>query len=385
MSRSSIARSTISDDLILNAAMNQQIRFCTSSDRVKLAYAISGDGPPLAMAAPWLTHLEHQWKSLAWRPWLEAFSGEHTLLRYDSRGCGLSDRNVADVSFESSVRDLECVVDAAGFEHFALLGACQGGPTAIEYAARHPERVTRLVLYGTYARGRTKRTNIPQQVEKGKVLLDMTRLGWGDENHAFLQAWASQFQPGGTLEHLRSWSEQQRAATSSEMAVRLIEVGWNIDVTHAAGRIRCPVLVVQAERDKVVPLEEARLLAGRISNCRFVQLDSENHMPLPDEPAWPRFLAEVRSFLAEPAGERTSVRKGLALGELSPQERNVLEGIARGLDNSEIAASLGLSEKTVRNHVTRVFDKIGVQQRYQVIILAREAGLGTTPGPGAMH
>jgi pimeloyl-ACP methyl ester carboxylesterase/DNA-binding CsgD family transcriptional regulator len=365
-------------------AMNQQIRFCTSSDLVKLAYAISGEGPPLAMAAPWLTHLEHQWSSLAWRPWLEAFSKEHRLLRYDSRGCGLSDRNVAEVSFESSVRDLECVVDAAGFDRFPLLGACQGGPTAIEYAARHPERVTRLVLYGTYARGRTKRTNIPQQVEKGKVLLDMTKLGWGDENHAFLQAWASQFQPGGTLEHLRSWSEQQRAATSSEMAVRLIEVGWNIDVTQAAGRIRCPVLVVQAERDKVVPLEEARLLAGLIPNCRFVQLDGENHMPLPDEPAWPRFLSEVRGFLAEPATE-TSVRKTLALGELSPQERNVLEGIARGLDNSEIAASLGLSEKTVRNHVTRVFDKIGVQQRYQVIILAREAGLGTTPGPGAMH
>jgi pimeloyl-ACP methyl ester carboxylesterase/DNA-binding CsgD family transcriptional regulator len=372
--------------------MSQQIRFCTSSDRVKLAYALSGEGPPLAMAAPWLTHLEHQWRSLAWRPWLEAFSQEHTLLRYDSRGCGLSDRDVAEVSFESSVRDFECVAEAAGFERFALLGTCQGGPTAIEYAARHPERVSRLVLYGTYARGRTKRVDVPQQVEKGRVLLEMTKLGWGDENHAFLQAWASQFQPGGTLEHLRSWSEQQRAATSSEMAVRLIEVGWNIDVTQAARRISCPVLVVQAERDKVVPIEEARLLAGLIPNCRFVQLDSENHMPLADEPAWARLLAEVRSFLAEPLAVRGDVgaargagRNPLALGDLSRQERNVLEGIARGLDNSQIAASLGLSEKTVRNHVTRVFDKIGVQQRYQVIILAREAGLGMTEGPASLH
>jgi pimeloyl-ACP methyl ester carboxylesterase/DNA-binding CsgD family transcriptional regulator len=363
--------------------MNQQIRFCTSSDGVKLAYALSGEGPPLAMCAPWLTHLEHQWRSLAWRPWLEAFSQEHRLLRYDSRGCGLSDRDVADLSFESWVRDFECVVEAAGFERFALLGACQGGPTAIEYAARHPERVSHLVLYGTHARGRAKRVNSPQQVEKGRVLLEMTKLGWGDENHAFLQAWASQFQPGGTLEHLRSWSEQQRAATSAEMAVRLMETGWNIDVTQAARRIRCPVLVVQAERDVVAPIEEARLMAGLIPNCRFVVVDSQNHMPLADEPAWPGLVAEVRSFLAEPVAAPGNGRKSLPLGDLSPRERSVLEGIARGLDNAQIAASLGLSEKTVRNHITRVFNKIGVQQRYQAIILAREAGLGMAERPAA--
>jgi pimeloyl-ACP methyl ester carboxylesterase len=360
--------------------MNQQIRFCTGTDGVKLAYALSGEGPPLAMCAPWLTHLEHQWQSLAWRPWLEAFSQGYTLLRHDCRGCGLSDRQVADVSFESWVRDFECVVDAAGFERLALLGTCQGGPTAIEYAARHPERVSHLVLYGTYARGRAKRVNTPQQVEKGKVLLEMTRLGWGDENHAFLQVWASQFQPGGTLEHLRSWSEQQRASTTPDMAVRLMEAGWQIDVSPAARRIRCPVLVIAADRDVVTPIEEARLLAGLIPDCRFVQVDTVNHMPLPDEPAWQRIVAEVRSFLAEPAAAPPPVRRTLPLGELTPQERNVLEGIARGEDNATIAASLGLSEKTVRNHVTRVFDKIGVQQRYQAIIRAREAGLGTTQG-----
>jgi pimeloyl-ACP methyl ester carboxylesterase/DNA-binding CsgD family transcriptional regulator len=360
--------------------VNQQIRFCTSGDAVKLAYAVSGDGPPLAMSATWLTHLEHQWRSMAWQPWLDGFSG-HTLLRYDSRGCGLSDREVADVSFESWVRDFECVVDAAGFEQFPLLGTCQGGPIAIEYAARHPERVSHLVLYGTFARGRLKRTNLPQQVERGKALLELTRLGWGDENHAFLQMWASWFQPGGTLEHLRSWSEQQSAATSAEMAVRLFEVVWNIDVTQAAQRIRCPVLVVQAERDAVTPMEEARLLAGLIPNCRFVQFDSENHMPLADEPAWPRMLGEMRSFLTVPETRRAAGRSILALGDLTPRERDVLESIARGLGNAEIAVSLGLSEKTVRNHITRVFDKIGVEHRYQAIVLARDAGLGVAAAP----
>jgi len=161
------------------------------------------------------------------------------------------------------------------------------------------------------------------------------------------------------------------------MAVRLMESGWNIDVTQAAGRIQCPVLVIAADRDVVTPLEEARLLAGLIPDCRFVQVDTVNHMPLAEEPAWRRIVEEAKSFLAEPTAAPARPRRMLPLADLTPQERNVLEGIARGQDNAEIAESLGLSEKTVRNHITRVFDKIGVEQRYQAIILAREAGLGT--------
>ncbi len=356
--------------------MNQNIRFCTSADGVKLAYALSGEGSPLVMSATWLTHLEHQWQSLAWRPWLEAFSREHKLLRYDSRGCGLSDRNARDLSFETWVQDFECVVEAASFRRFSLLATCQGGPIAIEYAARHPQRVSRLILYGTYARGRLRWDDRPNEVEKARLLLDLTRLGWGRENHAFLQVWAAHFQPGGTLEHLRSWCEQQRAATSADVAVRLLEIGWNVDVRQAARKIKCPVLIVHPERDAVVPVDEGRMLASLIPDCRFVPLDSENHMPLPEEPAWPRLLDEMRRFLAEPSVAVAAGRKALPLDELTPRERAVLEGIAEGLDNAEIAVSLELSEKTVRNHITRVFDKIRVEHRYQAIVLAREAGLG---------
>jgi len=356
--------------------MNQDIRFCTSADGVNLAYAVSGEGPPLVMSATWLSHLEHQWQSLAWRPWLEAFSRDHKLLRYDSRGCGLSDRDVSDLSFENWVRDFECVIEAAGFPHFDLLATCWGGPVAIEYAARHPERVNHLVLYGTYGRGRLRRSDLPNEVDKGQVLLDLTRLGWGRENHAFLQVWASAFQPGGTLEHLRSWCDQQRAATSAEIAARLLEIGWNTDVREAARKIKCPVLMVHAERDAMVPIDEGRRLASLIPGCRFIQLDSENHMPLADEPAWPRLVDEVRRFLAEPCAATANGRNALPLGTLTPRERAVLEGIAEGLDNAEIAALLGLSEKTVRNHITRVFDKIGVEHRYQAIVRARDAGLG---------
>ena len=363
--------------------MSQEIRFCTAADGVKLAYAISGEGPPLVMSASWLTHLEHQWRSLAWRPWLEGFSRAHTLLRYDSRGCGLSDRGLGEISFETWVRDFECVIDAAGFDRFALLGTCQGGPIAMEYAARHPERVSHLVLYGTYVRGRFKRTNIPLQPEKARVLLDLLRLGWGQENHAFLQVWATQFQPGGSLEHLRSWSEQMRAATSAESAARLLPISWHLDMTETVRRLAVPVLVLHPERDAVVPIEEGRLLASLIRDCRFVQLDSQNHMPLADEAAWPRLLAEVQTFLGQKSAAPHPSRPSLPLDDLTPRERNVLECIARGQDNSEIAASLGLSEKTVRNHVTRVCDKIGVEHRYQAIVLARDAGLGAgTSVPG---
>ena len=181
--------------------MKQSIRFCTSSDGVKLAYAVTGDGPPLVMSATWLTHLEHQWLATPGpgsRGSRRSFPRSHTLLRYDSRGCGLSDRGIDNLSFETWIKDFEKVIDAAGFGRFSLVSTCWGGPVAIEYAARHPERVDRLVLYGTYARGRLRRSDQPKEVEKARVLLDLTRLGWGLENHAFLQVWANHFQPGGS-------------------------------------------------------------------------------------------------------------------------------------------------------------------------------------------
>jgi len=356
--------------------MDQSIRFCTTADGVRLAYAMSGDGPPLVMSATWLTHLEHQWRSLAWRPWLDAFTSEHKVLRHDSRGCGLSDRNIGELSFETWVRDLECVVEAAGLRRFAMVGTCWGGPIAVEYAVRHPERVSHLVLYGTYARGRLHRTDSSAEVKKGTILRDLTQLGWGQENHAFVQIWSSLFQPGGTLEHSRSWCDQMRAATSAETAIRLFRIAALADVRDVARKVRCPALIVHSERDLVAPIEEGRLLASLIPDSRFVQLDSENHMLLADEPAWPQLVAEVRRFLAEPDSAVAARGKSLPLGELTPRERAVLEAIAKGLDNAEIARLLRLSEKTVRNHITRIFDKIRVKHRYQAIVMARDAGLG---------
>jgi pimeloyl-ACP methyl ester carboxylesterase/DNA-binding CsgD family transcriptional regulator len=358
--------------------MHQRIEFCTAADGAKLAYATSGDGPPLVISASWVTHLESQWNSLTWRPWLEAFSREYTVVRYDSRGCGLSERQLDGVTFETWVSDFQCVVEAAGFRQFSVLGTCLGGPIAMAYAARHPDRVKRLVLYGTALRGRLRRLDRPQEVEKARLLLESLRLGWGPENQAFVQVWASLFQPGGTLAHMRSWCAQQTIATSAEIAARLLPIFFDLDMTPTVRHIRCPALVAHADRDRVVPLEEGRELARLIPDARFVLLDSENHIPLADEPAWPHFLAETRSFLNAHETAEGCAHGGLALDELTVRERKVLECIARGLDNAEIACSLSLSEKTVRNHVTRVFDKIGVEHRYQAIVRAREAGLGVS-------
>lgn len=357
------------------ASRDQDIRFCTTSDGVKLAYAVSGAGPPLVMSATWLTHLEHQWRSLAWRPWLDAFSRGRKVLRYDARGCGLSDRDTSGLSFDNWVSDFEHIINSASFSRFDLLATCWGGPIAITYAARHPERVNRLILYGTYALGRLRWNDRPKEIEKARVLLDLTRLGWGHENHAFQQVWATAFQPSGTLEHLRSWCDQQRAATSAETAVRLLQIGWNADVREAARKVKCPVLILHPERDAVVPIDQGRLLASLIRDARFVQIDSQNHMPLADEPTWPFIVEEIAGFLKLSA-ECATTNRALPLKELTPRERAVLEGIAEGLGNAEIAASLSLSEKTVRNHITRVFHKIGVEHRYQAIVRAREAGLG---------
>ncbi|MGA8007698.1 MAG: alpha/beta fold hydrolase [Burkholderiales bacterium] len=356
--------------------MGQQIRFCSSFDGARLAYAISGRGAPLVMSSTWLGHLEYDWRNLAWRPWLEHFSREYTMLRYDMRGTGLSDRSFTNVSSETWARDFEAIVETAGFDRFPLLGICQGGPTAVEFAARHGARVSRLILYGTYARGNFARSERPRELAKAKLFIDMARLGWGREDHEFMQVWASLFQPGGGIDHLRSWNELQRQAIAEENVPAFFEAAFRTDVQDAARRIKCPTLVIHASRDKAVHVEEGRRLAGLIPGARFVELDSENHMLLPEEPAWARLIEEVRTFLREPNEPGRFAGIIPRLETLTERERQVLEGIARGLGNNEIAAELALSEKTVRNHITRVFDKIGVAHRYQAIVLAREAGLG---------
>lgn len=350
--------------------MRQHVRFCKSFDGAEIAYAVSGSGPPVLMLPSWLSHLEYQWRSVAWRPWLEALSERYRLIRYDPRGCGLSDRNVDALSFDAWVADAAAVADAVGEDSFSLIGICQGGAIAVAYACRHASRVSRLVLYGTYARGRDRRGSIPLEPEKARVMLEMLRLGWGQEDSAFMRAFATQFQPEGGIEHLRSWCELQRRATSAENAVRMTEIMFDIDIRDLAAGIGCATLVAHPDRDAVVPAEEGRLLARTIPGAQFLSLDSPNHFILPEEPAWTVFREALHAFLPAPVSEDGS------FGELSPREREVLHCLAQGHDNHQIAARLCIGEKTVRNHVSSIFSKLGISSRALAVVRAREAGFG---------
>jgi pimeloyl-ACP methyl ester carboxylesterase/DNA-binding CsgD family transcriptional regulator len=356
------------------SASAQEIRFCTAPDGARIAYATVGKGLPLVRAAHWLTHLEFDWQGPVWRPWLTALSRDNTLIRYDARGCGLSDWDVADVSLDAWIADLETVVAAAGLARFALLGASQSASVAIAYAVKHPERISHLILYGGFARGRLKRGS-PEQVEEAETELRLIRLGWGRENPAFRQAFTTGFIPDGTPEQLRWFNELQRVSTSPGHAARIVQAASTIDVSDLLPRIAVPTLVLHSRDDARVPFDEGRRLASAIPNARFVPLEGRNHILLESEPAWPRFLAEIRGFLST-GGPAAGLTAG-ALPELTAREKEVIELLARGLANDEIAARLGISPKTVRNQVSALFQKLGVSSRAQAIVKAREAGLGT--------
>jgi len=351
--------------------MNQQIRFCRSRDGTRIAYALTGGGPPLVKAPHWLTHLEYEFRSPIWQPWIEALSRGQTLLRMDQRGCGLSDREIADLSFEALVLDLEAAADAAGFERFALLGHSQGAAIAVEYAARHPGRVSHLVLLGGYARGRLQRDPSPEARAEFAAQLKLVELGWGRDDPAYRHMFSTQFAPGGSLELINSMSELQRMSASPANAVRIMQAFLDIDVQAAAQRIACPALLLHGRGDRRVPFEEGRRLAGLIPGARLVTLETENHILLEKEPAFARFFEELHAFVPRkaPAAEG-------AFGQLTAREREVLELIAQGRDNAQIAARLELSEKTVRNNITHIFDKLGVENRSQAIVLARNSGFG---------
>jgi pimeloyl-ACP methyl ester carboxylesterase/DNA-binding CsgD family transcriptional regulator len=354
------------------SAQTQQIRFARSPDGVRLAYAGSGRGHTLIKAATWLSHLEYDWESPVWRHVLQDLSSRYQLVRYDERGCGLSDWEVPELSFDSWVRDLEIVVDAIGAERFALLGLSQGASIAIAYAVKHPERVTHLVLHGGYARGRLVRSRTPQQVEEAEVMCRLAEMGWGKSDPSFRQFFTTQFIPDGSPQQHAWFNELERISTSPRNAATFMRAFNTIDVTALLARVRCPTLVLHSTRDVRVPFEEGRLVAMGIPGAQFVPIESGNHLLLEGEPGWQRALAEIEAFLPSGAAAGADPR----IAGLSPRLTGLLDLMAQGRDNAQIAAVLGLSEKTVRNHITQLFDRLEVESRAQAIVLARDNGMG---------
>jgi pimeloyl-ACP methyl ester carboxylesterase/DNA-binding CsgD family transcriptional regulator len=275
------------------------------------------------------------------------------------------------MSVESWVEDLEAVAEANGLKRFTLFGMSQGGAIAIAYAARHPDKVARLVLFGAYARGVLRRELTPQQRDEANTLVKLIRLGWGRDNPAFRQVFTSQFIPDGTREQHDWFNELERISASPENAARIVETLYGLDVTAEAQKVRVPTLVMHSRADERVPFEEGRQIAALIPSARFVPLDGRNHVLLSGEPAWRRFLEEFRAFAGDGKDDNDTLRQS----GLTESELQVLALIARGLDNGDIAASLKKSEKTVRNQVTSIFAKLGVKTRAQAIVLARDSGI----------
>jgi class 3 adenylate cyclase/pimeloyl-ACP methyl ester carboxylesterase len=281
-----------------SGALTQEIRFCTAPDGVQIAYSTLGQGPPLVRTGHWLTHLEFDLESPIWRGLYRALARDYTFVRYDTRGNGLSDRTVDDISFDALVSDLEVVVDAAGLNRFALLGISQGALFSIEYVRRHPERVSHLILYGGMAVGRNRLARTDAEREGHTAMLTLMRLGWGNENPAFRQLFTSQFVPGGTKEQADWFNELQRISASGETAARLATATADLDLTPLLSQVRVPTLVMHARDDARVPFEAGRRLAAGIPGARFVPLQGRNHVFLETEPAFGQFLEHTRAFLA---------------------------------------------------------------------------------------
>lgn len=346
--------------------MRQRVRYLKTSDGVRLAWAEAGHGPALVKAANWLTHLEYDWNSPAWRHWMNFFASHFRFIRFDERGCGMSDWNTGDLSFRRWVLDLENIVDAARpREPFALLGMSQGGATAIAYAVKYPERVSHLVLYGAYARGRSRRGD-PEDERRYRAMLELARFGWGRDNAVFRELFTSELLPDAGPDAIHWLNELCRKTVSGENACRLLEARCDIDVSALLRDVRVPTLVVHGRGDQMVPVGEGRLLAAEIPGAEFVELDSRNHILLESEPAWRRFQDAVREFTSVGNGDSAD------FDMLTPREREVLAAVTLGLRNAEIARRLFVSEKTVRNHLSNIFAKLGVRNRAEAIVLARD-------------
>lgn len=360
-----------------SSSVQQELRFARSADGTRIAWARHGSGPPLVVATCWLSHLQFDWESPVWRHFLVDIGRFATVVRYDERGHGLSDRDVADFSLERRVEDLEAIVAATGYDDFALMVMAQGGPVGIEYTARHPQRVTRLVFYGSYSAAMRDAT--PDDLELSNTFEAMIKVGWARPDSMFRRVFTSMMIPEATEEQMRWLDELQRRVCTAEVAYLSRAERNEATADHRLAELDVPTLVLHSAGDRMNDFSEAVFLAERIGGARLVPLDSDNHIVLGDEPAWQVFLAEVQAFVATGLGDTDAAAAALAArpsgehlaGVLSERELEVLRLVADGLDNDAIAARLYLSVRTVERHLTNTYVKLDLTGRS-----ARAAAVG---------
>ena len=349
----------------------RDIGFISSRDGVQLATARYGAGPPLIKAATWLTHIERAAPGTIQQALIDEFAPRFSYVEYDTRGCGLSQRRVDELSFEAWVHDLEAVADAHAREPFTLLGFTCAAGVAVEYAARHPERVSRLILFGGFATSYHSTSHPDPAIRReGDLMIELAELGWGNSSPAFRQVFVSRFLPDATQAQWMAFDEKQRTTATPDVAVRYLRAMYGMNVKAAAARVRCPTLVLHPKDDEMVRFEQGRRLASLIPGARFVPLEGRNHIPFPDEPAWEGFVRETRRFLgtnAVPAA-RAEVR-------VTERPLVVRSRLSQGQSDKQIAAALGLSPRTVEMHVARALQALGCRTRAEAVRHASERRL----------
>ena len=351
--------------------MKPHVRYVRTDDGVDLAWTGSGRGLPLVKAANWLTHLEYDQESPVWRHWSTFLAGHYRYIRHDERGCGLSDWSTGDLSSPRWLDDLERVVDAAEIDRpFALLGISQGAATAVAYAVRYPRRVSHLILYGGYVVGAYRRDN-SEAMRLYQAVVELLRAGWDLDNPLFRQVFTARFIPDGSVEQIDWFNALCRKTTRGDIGAALMEARANVDVRELLSQVRVPTLVLHGRDDQIVPFAEGVRLARGIPGAEFVQLDSRNHVLLEHEPAWREFTESVLAF----TGQASAQAPHAALARLSPREREILPLLCRGLSNAQIGWALGISEKTVRNHLSHLYDKLDLHSRAAAIAYAHAGGL----------
>ncbi|MFO1199889.1 MAG: LuxR C-terminal-related transcriptional regulator [Burkholderiaceae bacterium] len=348
-------------------------RYCRTGDGVSIAWTAMGSGPAI-LDVQWGSVFTLSMRSVAGqRIWSELARGR-TLVRFDARGTGLSDRDVPDLSVDGIAADLHAVADAAGLDRFPIVTSAGTVHSAIRFASRHPERVSRMIVFGGFARGFRRQNLPPRDLAKREAVVAALEAGWDDPNPAFRMLFAAQVIPDASREELDAFLANARPSMSGHAIASMMSAYADSDVSDEARGLHCPMLVVHSRGDVRAPFEEGRRLASLVPNATFLPIDSASYIAFPSEPAHAEMIRQVRAFLDE-SGE-DEAPSSIAFPDLTPRERSVLELIACGLDNLQIAAHLNVSEKTVRNNVTPVFDKLGVENRAQAIVKAREAGMG---------
>jgi pimeloyl-ACP methyl ester carboxylesterase len=296
----------------------QTIGFATSDDGARIAYAVSGAGPVLLRAPHWMTHIEWDWRSLVYGPWIEGLSRRFRYVRYDGRNWGLSDRGVAPTTLQLAASDMAAVADAAGLVRFALLGISGGGATAIRYAALHPERVSHLVLVGGYARGILQRGDASLTAQHLDAWSRLIEEGWAQDNAAFRQIITSQMYPGASADEMRSFNDMQRVSCTPHEAASMRRVVGNFNATAHLRDVRCPTLVLHNPLDAMVPFEEGRLVASSIAGARLVAFESQNHVPLCGEPAFALMNRLIDEFVLGRGASQVEARAPQAPDKIAP-------------------------------------------------------------------